>query len=241
MGLILNIQLSAFCDCRIEPSAENISNLMNEINKLGKIEFLPNIISTQNVDLASGKIDVISNLSFVTSDQSNQIICRNERIDCLLNLAANEDSKFENNIEFAKKVVVLIMKSYSVQSNRLALNVNLLGNQIQKMKFDKNIIPALDLYNGKDIKEWSLRNNMSFPIKISEKDENVNVITELGIAVNKVSDEKRMLCHIDINTMPENTGYRFSYENFESFIKETQKIVLTIKSNFEERYSDDRQ
>ncbi len=240
MGLILNVQLSVFCNYRIEPNAQNITNLMKKINELGQMEFLPNIISEQNIDLATGKVNIIPNLSFVTSDQSSQVICRNERIDCILNVPTDEKSELESSVEFAKKIVILIMENYSVQSNRLALNINLLGNQIQKMEFNKKIMPALDFYDGKEIKEWSLRNNMSYNINVSGKNENLNVITELGIAVNNISNEKRVICHMDINTMPENTGYRFKYDDFESFVEETQKIALTIKSNFEDWCSDDK-
>ena len=34
MGIVLNLQLSAFCNCKIEPSAKNISILMEKINSL---------------------------------------------------------------------------------------------------------------------------------------------------------------------------------------------------------------
>lgn len=234
MGLILNVQLSVFCNYTIEPNAQNISSLMNEINGLGKLEFLPSIMPEQNIDLATGKIDSVSNLSFVTSDQSNQIICRNERIDCILNVSVNKEAEIENDVEFAKQIITLIMKKYSIQSNRLALNINCLGNQIEEMKFDGKIIPALKFYQNKDIKEWNLRNNTSYPITISKKQEYINIITELGIAINSLNKQKRTICHVDINTLPESKGYRFNCEDFERFIEETQKIVWNIKSDFDE-------
>ena len=58
MGIILNIQLSAFINHRIEPNANNISNLMNELNLLKLKEFLPNITTGQTIDLVKGRVVV---------------------------------------------------------------------------------------------------------------------------------------------------------------------------------------
>ena len=85
MSLILNVQLSAFSNYRIEPTANNVTFLMESINKLGIKEFLPNITTGQNIDLIKGKLETISNLGFVTSDKTGQIICQNNRIVCLFN------------------------------------------------------------------------------------------------------------------------------------------------------------
>ena len=47
-------------------------------------------------------------------------------------------------------------------------------------------------------------------------------------------EEKRLLCHMDINTIHENSGYRFGYQSIDEFVDETKKIIMNIKTNFEE-------
>ena len=45
---------------------------------------------------------------------------------------------------------------------------------------------------------------------------------------------------MDINTIPENTGYRFNYEKMDSFVENIKDIVNDIKTNFEELSNHDQ-
>ena len=85
MGVVLNFQLTAFSNNKIEPNAKNISMLMEKINSLNIKEFLPNVTTGQRIDMVKGKMESISNLGFITADQSGQIMCQDGRIDCFFN------------------------------------------------------------------------------------------------------------------------------------------------------------
>lgn len=237
MGIVLNLQLSVFTNYRIEPNANNISNLMKKINLLGVKEFLPNITTGQTIDLVNGKIDTISNLAFVTADRSGQIMCQNDRIDCIFNFNQENECVFETEIQGLENIIELIMTEYDIMSNRLAFNVNFLGdsysNYLQDTNFGQNIISSLDFYNNKTLKEWSTRENVWHPIMISGQEEMLNVITELSMVISNQEDEKRLLCHMDINTIPENSRYRFNAEKLREFVSGAQAIAIGIKTNFE--------
>ena len=69
MGSLLDVQMSIFINNRIEPTPNNVSLLMNELNKLDSkhYEYLPSIIRSQTIDLSNGKISTVSNIAFSTS------------------------------------------------------------------------------------------------------------------------------------------------------------------------------
>lgn len=238
MGIVLNIQLSAFVNRRIEPNASNISNLMDKLNQLKIKEFLPNITSGQTIDLIKMKVDTIYNLAFVTADKSSKIICQDERIDCIFNFDQNDKCDFEGELQKLKKILFLVMTEYNIFSNRFALNVDLLSKpysgEFQNTIFGKKAASLLKFYTDRKLKEWSMRENSWCPITISAQEEMLNVITELSMVTNDQQNEKRILCHMDINTIPDNSEYRFVADSLNDFTHETCAIAKEIKANFEE-------
>lgn len=238
MSLILYVQLSAFSNYKIEPTPQNITLLMEKINLLKIREFLPNITTGQNIDLVKGTLEKVSNLGFATSDGTGQIICQNNRIDCMFNYNADNQCDLNESIDDLKKIIILILKEFEIISNRLAININILSDSyegdLKETTFGHNIVSTLDFYKDKELKEWSVRENVRYPIDILDKMENLNVITELSKVVSNPGDENRILCHMDINTIPENMGYRFNYEKMECFIESVKSIINNIKVNFEE-------
>lgn len=238
MGILLNVQLSVFGNDNIETTATNISSLMQKINGLGKFEYLPNIISGQNIDFLAGKVNTVPNLSFITASQLSQIICMDNRMDCVLNFNAEHQDTISNSLQFCKDVLTIMMDDFSILGNRLAININELSNsvlpELLKTKLGQSIASVFDFYKGKTLDEWSTRANNRFPIEISGKSETLNVITELNLVHNSQINEKRILCHLDINTVHENQGFRFSKDDLPSFICEAEKIIGNITNNFEE-------
>ena len=165
-------------------------------------------------------------------------MCQDDRIDCVFNFAPDVQGDFEGNIENLKVILKLILQESKIVSNRLAFNVNLLSDSyvgnLQNTSFGHNIVSTLNFYKDKELKEWSSRENIWHEIKIANVDEMLNVITELSMVTSNPGEEKRLLCHMDINTIHENSGYRFGYQSIDEFVDETKKIIMNIKTNFEE-------
>lgn len=238
MSLMLNVQLSSFCNYRIEPNAKNITSLMEKVNLLGIKEFLPNITTGQNIDLIKGTLETVSNLGFVTSDTTGQIVCQNNRIDCMFNYNAENQCDLNESLDELKSIIVIILNEFEILSNRLAVNINILSDpyegDLKETNFGRSIVSTLDFYRDKDLKEWSTRENVRYPINICGQEEILNVITELSKVTSNPGDENRILCHMDINTIPENTGYRFNYDKMGCFVEQVKDISGSIKLNFEE-------
>ena len=233
----MNVQYSVFSNNRIDPTPDIVNTMLTELNSMDKFSFIPNLITGQNIDLLAGKMNPVNNISFTTVDQLVQIACMNERIDVVLNgTEKNQDFTVEERILYARSVLYMIMKKYHIFSNRLALNISLLSNPIegsvQETPLGKKLCSTLDFYSDNSLEEWSSRVNARKSIKI-ENDELLNIITELSLFVDG-SGKKRFLCHMDINTIFENSGYRFSFESLERFDCEVKKIVNEIAHNFEE-------
>ena len=85
MATVINYQLSMFGKFSISPTPETISTLMPKINERTKQVFLPNLISSQQIEIPSNRVTAISNLGFVTQDQKYNISILNERIDVTYN------------------------------------------------------------------------------------------------------------------------------------------------------------
>ena len=60
MGAILTIQLSAFSNKKVLPNAENIAVLMPKLKELSGIEFLPNVVNSQKIDIKTGTIENVT-------------------------------------------------------------------------------------------------------------------------------------------------------------------------------------
>ena len=238
MSILMNVQYSIFSNNRIEPTPDVVNDLLSELNGMGNYVFIPSIIPGQNIDLLAGKVNPVNNISFVTIDQQVQIACMNERIDVVINgTDKNQTIPIEEHIEFARNALMKIMMKNNVYSNRLAINVSLLSDlieePIQKTPLGKELCNTLAYYSGISLDEWSSRVNARRSIQVDNK-ELINVITELSSVLDNTCGKKRFLCHMDINTIFENAGYRFSAESLEKFDGEIMKIVKEIKHNFEE-------
>lgn len=238
MSILMNVQYSIFSNNRIEPTPDVVSDLLSELNAMRKYVFIPSMIAGQNIDLLAGKVNPMNNISFVTIDQQVQIACMNERIDVTINgTDKNQAISIEEHIDFARCALTKLMEKNHIYSNRLAINISLLSDliddPIQETPLGRKFCNTLAFYNGMALEEWSSRVNARKTIEV-DNSELLNVITELSSVLDNSSGKKRFLCHMDINTIFENTGYRFSAGSLEKFDGEVMKIVAEIKHNFEE-------
>ncbi len=155
----------------------------------------------------------------------------------MLNFNSEYQDTISNGLQFCQDVLAIIMDNFPILGNRLAININELSDSFSPELFNtelaQSVISVLDFYKDKSLDEWSTRANNQFPIQISGKTEILNVITELTLAQSSQNNEKRILCHLDINTIPQNQGFRFNKNDVSSFICEAKKIICNIINDFE--------
>ena len=240
MGAILTIQLSAFGNKRILPSTENIAILMPKLKELSGIEFLPYIVNSQKIDITTGAIENVPNLSFSSTNNSGQVICTENRIDCIFNFNIDHQEGIDDRFNVASAIIQFIMNYTSVFANRLALNVTYLSNICSGNSiFETQVMHVVPFYQNKTIKEWSSRTNAMGTMKINGIDESLNVITEYTHATEQTTKETRIVCHTDINTVPENKDFRFKSDAIDSFEKQAKSIFVEIQSDLEGLVADE--
>ena len=237
----VNYQLSAFGSFSAPPTPENIITLMQEFKKTTGIDFLPNIINSQQVEIPANRITTISNLGFVTNDQQYNVVTLNERIDVTYNRVQDEvavDSFFE----IAEKVLSVILKHFNEKANRLATNIEYIvsGDHSRSEQLCHKLIYTLPSSDEKQMLEWAYRTNSLSTISINGREENLNTITSILTAVNQKKGPI-IVCHIDINTMPFLTESRFSADDLDSFVNGTLEIAKKIAEDTEELVSSDKQ
>lgn len=237
MNNIINVQFSYFCDYHIQTSVESITKLMEGLNKLGFCELLPSMIPGQKLNLLEGKAIPTSNLSFNSTDGSIQIVCMDNRIDCIIRPTVSEKIDLERDLFKSKSLLDVIISHYNILGNRLAINIDAIGNKkvidFSTTKFGSILSSSINYYKGKTISEISANLNTRIPIVLSETEETINVITNINTAVNNKDQSNLLLCHIDINTVPENQRLRFRNDVLEQFVSQIKGIIQQIISEFE--------
>lgn len=235
----LNVQFSIFGEfSSIKATSENILKIMENLKDEN---FLPNTVVNQNIDINSKKIEVESRISFVTKDQQCNFVILDERIDLnynFSNVTPQEPDTFLDQLkDNSIRILGMLIKLYNIKGTRLAININILGNNLIDNKVNYyyvKCIKGLDYYKDKNLLEWSFNTNSRVEADINNKIELLNVITNLSMATNRDIKEKRLLCHFDINTIGENIVHRFEAEEWISFIKETKPIIIELIDSFKE-------
>lgn len=236
MSVALNYQLSVFGKFTIAPLPDVITTLMNKINEETQETFLPNIINNQQIEIPSNRITTTANLGFVTQNQQYSIAILNNRIDVNYNKTDELDVDIETFYAFSVKVLVAIMDYCAIASNRLAINIQ------QVCEFDsfeklyscgKRLVNSAAYYNDKEFTEWSIRINSQVNIELDERQEVLNVITDISSGQDITGQKAACLFHIDINTIPQNQSMRFRKDSLPSFVQNAKAIATVLMGDVE--------
>ena len=237
MTSIGSIEITVFHNNHIEPTVATIENIKKKMGDIAGCQFSPVIAVEQGLDPIHNKIVSINSLVLNTVPLSYQVCCMNEWISVRLNV-----EKDDHNVDIdafgklAVKMLTQLMEDASIYSNRLALNVNILSealtSEFRDTSIGKKMYQTLNFYKDAPIEEWSSRVNSRVKIQM-KKEETLNVINDISIVNEKGTRNKRILCHLDINTAQENTAFRFSSGDLQPFSTEVLKIVEQIRNDFE--------
>ena len=236
LATVTNYQLSMFGRFSINPTPEAISTLMPKINEKTKQIFLPNLISSQQIEIPANRVTTISNLGFVTQDQRFNISILNERIDVTYNRSSDIDISMQDFYALALNAFTAIFENSDAVSNRIALNIQAVCEMesFDKMKNKgKDLLKSAAFYTEKPLAEWSLRTNSQENIRLNESDELVNYITEVSSAQDVTGQKAAVLFHIDINTVPQNINIRFNTCALAQFVQIVTPIAQRISDDVE--------
>ena len=243
MSVALNYQLSVFGKFTIAPLPDVITALMNKINTETQEIFFPNIINSQQIEIPSNKITTIANLGFVTQNQQYNIAILNDRIDVNYNKTDDSDVDIETFYEFSVRALVAIMDYFGIASNRLAINIQRVCefDSFEKMRScGKKLVASAAYYNDKEFAEWSTRTNSQVSISLDERQEVLNVITDVSSGQDVTGQKAACLFHIDINTAPQNQSMRFRKDSLPSFVQNAKAIAIQLTRDVERLVMDDK-
>ncbi len=236
----LNYQLSIFGEYSIIPSPEIVTILMNALNQSTNEVFLPNIVNTQQIEVPSNKISLISNLGFVTQDQRYSVVIQNNRIDVSFNKMSDYEVEMDEFYDLAERVIGTIIEKLKLTANRLAANILMLTECQDLNKINtlgRLFLNGAKYYENKMMCEWSTKCNAQSSIRISDREEKINTITDLRSTTSTTGEEVAVLYHVDINTLQQNTRMRFVADDLKSFISEILPIVKDIIIDLEGKVS----
>lgn len=243
----LNYRASVFTDT-IEATSDNISKLLNTFSYKG---LLPNVfqeplvtageiqiigglnptvmspvleLKSSNgkflIRFARGRIDIITTKISLTDDIGDRKQFFSESEDCFKKINNLFNSNF-NRIAFASSSLLKKMDD------------NELNNVYMKM------LNPIDFYRINIPPEWNLRQVGKYPIQLKERNEIINVISnvsrmEVKIDANSmVTKSDRMILDFDINTDPRNLDKRFTIEEYCIF----SDRILSIQDQIIDQYN----
>lgn len=230
MSKITSIMISVFGNNRVIPDTDVITFLMNETKGISGLDFLPNINNSAAIDINTGNIIQVPNLSLRTPDGLHKIISNGNRIDYISVFSDQTESDYDEQLKQGVLILQSIISKAEIVANRFALNIDLLcSNNIKDfISFD-----FLPFYKGREIKEWSSRTNSDCEILINDQKETLNVITTIEKRDEASVKTSNIRCHFDINTIAQNNDFRFKGKDLDSFIFETKRIANDIKNQID--------
>mgnify|MGYP007007934147 CR=1 FL=1 len=233
--MTLNYQLSIFGKYSIEPTPDIISDLMGRINTKLSAEFIPSALEVPNVDIENKTVSINTNLRFITLDRRFSIVLLNDRIDVNYNKASEEEEDGTKFFHMAEQTLSLIMEYFNLHSNRLAMNIQQVFVPISSTALNsigKQCLKCSAYYDDKSFDEWSTRVNSQTEFLLNNTAETVNVITIMSNA-HIQGKEKVVMCHVDINTAPQNTDMRFTKDILGDFVNKGMITATNIIEGLE--------
>lgn len=234
---VLTTQFTIFTNRKIEPTQDNITKYMEKLKSVTQFDFLPSVVISPRYNIATGKLDNLQNLTYTANDGYDQVVFDVNRIDYFCNFDIENQESFNDKIKLGPHILKMIMEEETpnIISNRLAFNITYLSNLCTGYtKFEKDVISLTPFYKDKNIKEWSNRTNTHVNKIINSNEEIINVISEFELKTNQVINETRIVCHNDINTIPENQEYRFTSKDVDEFFAEALNLYSLVEKDIVE-------
>ena len=231
----INYQLSIFGNYTITPTPETIANLMTTINQETQMIMLPNMITSQQIEMPSNRVSTISNLGFITQDQMYNIAILNDRIDVTYNRVNDVEIDQADFYSFAEKTLAIIIDNAGITANRLAANIQYICEMSDFNAMytkGKELLKNVAYYNDKNYAEWSLRTNALDSVNINGSNEGINVITDISSAQD-ATGKALVAFHIDINTLQHNINLRFGKDALKPFVESILPIASDIVIDME--------
>lgn len=230
--------MELFKDDKLIPSTfDELGGILN----LGNINQIPNIQQVPN--------SVITRPILSSFDKKKSIMLATERLDFVINnqtqynnLEFNATSQNKYATTFAEK----IFNKYSINSNRLALNTELIIDDLTDNfnKFFNRLFNPIPFYQNTDFRDWSQRISTRKTVDLNSSEEELNVIMVIRQNYMQVNNDPNQVhkkiinINFDINTAQERLSMRFNKNHIAPFIKEASNLHEQILKQIEGVFGD---
>lgn len=230
-GIGLKYQVSVFGDFNnIDVNPENIYKLMDIFKDERLIpttiqEFVINQNNSNPITVVRPRLTTVNN-EWSIEISSNRIDVEQRSID---NSIFPED-KLEMFVRKSSNYISRILNAFTRKGSRLALNTNEIIKNISE--HNENALrpnTGFDFFSTNEMVEWTSQSVARVDFQLNEdKNEKVNVVLALakinnGVVINGYNIENGLAINFDINTMPNNTNFRFNDELIEKYFIEAIK------------------
>lgn len=232
----LKFQISLFGNYdEISPSISTIKTFVELFEDKGLI---PNQYQELSINIGKEPIHnptgTVSRLKLTSSDKSLNINFNSDRIDFILNninVGVFEMLDSDAFIAEIQEIIGRIGSVFNKTHKRIGFVSSFLINQIDLVEVQNRILSNIPFFDDKQKANWTCRNSIKVNIE-SDSTELCNAIVDVNkieanlFMNNKNSIFKGVLLNIDINTISENSEYRFTTENISRYLNE----MLTLQN-----------
>jgi hypothetical protein len=218
----------------LSATSENTMKLMSLFNDYG---LLPTTIQ----ELSNTNPTPILRPRFVAPDGglSITILSQNITIESSYN---GTPETIETFVEKASKILDLFMREHPNKGKRIALITKSILSEMPSELLDSiyyKISKPINFYAEKGPFEWSLRSVGRLNYTLAATQEDINAITTVSRVQGQINqdgtlkDLDRISFDFDINTITQNEGTRFSYQEVKDFIQQAMRTRTEITIEME--------
>lgn len=223
----------------ILPNNENIKYFLDNFSDK---YLVPNQYKQINVDITNetSKANHTYRLSLTDSSKKWNIIFNSDRIDFIYtnsNIGVIEMPEKEFFLQEVIEFILRINLKFPKLHKRVGFATQTLFDEININSSMKKFVNPIDFYEKKPTLEWS--NRIATRVNSSdETDELLNVSSDLRWIKSELKIENKMsifeglVLNLDINTLNENSNYRFNEQNLNLLFTE----MLGIEKNVFDKY-----
>lgn len=185
---------------------------------------------------------VVKKPKLMNEDESLLANFYDDRVDFIVKDLRNRVLDFRILGEELLKILNLVIDVYSLQSNKLALNVDYIISEYKesdaKTIYGLFLNPKMKIYKDKDIRDWQVIINQNIQIEGSKTPANVNMTVVRGLLTNgKQNPEDLVLVHVNLTSLPiQNLKIAKAGINkiFNFYMRQYHELISDLEVNIDE-------
>ena len=229
----------------IIPNSENMKFFIENFSSKGLI---PNQVPELFINIGSKDTSPKTNLRLNLTDPERKwdIKFNSDKIEITFlnsNIGVVKEISKEDFVSEVVDFLGELNKKFSKSHKRIGFVSQYLFDYSDTSEYAKLFLNSIEFFSNKQISNWSGQTSTRMSLNCNDsQSEVVNVSSEIRTIKqpmnmnNSVSLFNGIVLNIDINTLSENSSYRFEIENMKSIFDEMSKIESTISDQIIQKF-----